>query len=50
MRDGWTGATHTHPHVFMGVGLYAFGALILTALYTIAVSVKQETGVITAPQ
>jgi len=27
--------------IVMGVGLYAFGALILTGLYKIAVSVKQ---------
>ena len=29
--------------ILMGVGLYAFGALILTMLYKMAVSVKEET-------
>jgi molybdopterin-containing oxidoreductase family membrane subunit len=28
--------------VLMGVGLYAFGALVLTSLYKIAVSIKQN--------
>ena len=27
--------------IVMGIGLYAFGALILTGLYTIAISVKK---------
>ena len=30
--------------IMTGVGLYAFGALILTVLYKIAVSVKEEAG------
>ena len=30
--------------IVMGIGLYAFGALILTGLYKIAVSVRRETG------
>jgi Ni/Fe-hydrogenase subunit HybB-like protein len=37
--------THYFPswvEIIMGVGLYALGALILTVLYKIAVSVKQE--------
>ena len=38
--------THYFPswvEIVMGVGLYALGALILTVLYKIAVTVKQET-------
>ena len=30
--------------LLMGIGLYAFGALVLTLLYKVAVSVKEETG------
>jgi molybdopterin-containing oxidoreductase family membrane subunit len=39
--------THYFPswvEIIMGIGLYALGALILTVLYKIAVTVKQETG------
>jgi molybdopterin-containing oxidoreductase family membrane subunit len=34
--------------ITMGVGLYAFGALILTVLYRITITVKKEVGVDTA--
>ncbi len=40
--------THYFPswvEIVMGIGLYAFGALILTVLYKIAITVKSEAGV-----
>ena len=41
----YTGYFPSLVEIIMGVGLYAFGALILTVLYKIAITVKKETSV-----